>query len=280
MSDERKTNVVRFDSIEALVRDNERWAADTADGDSSRRHGNSRWAGTDTYEQAVDLLQIGWPEGAKRVANIRASLDRAVDSMAAARAATVAYGYEGEWVDIGRLSEGDPECCGYWDENGEDSQRRVIKIVANICVSASVSTEAMYARGAACIAAVDLLESLGHRVELWAGIGCDGYGNRGTLDSQVLIKDAGQPAEPDRLAYVLCHPAFFRRIYFAHMEVNGMNPGGCCPCGVTADGAVVLPEACTASGLSHNQIVKQVADICALAGVAFDPAEVMEASRR
>lgn len=272
---EAKINTIRFNSIEALVADNERWGKDATDGNSSR--GNSAsWAGTSTYDEAVQLMQHGWPEGAARVSKVRSRLDRAVDSLLAARVQQMAFAVEGEWVDVGRLAMGDPECCGYWDDNGEDKPKKIIKIVANICVSCGVSTEAMYARGAACVAAVDLLETLGYRVELWAGVGCDRGDER--LDSQVLLKDSGQPVDTDRLAYVLCHPAFFRRVYFAHMELNRMNPCCCIPCGISAENAVVLPEACKAGNLTHAELVGQVATICQLAGVSFDVDEVLAAT--
>lgn len=275
-NNEPKVNVVRFNSIDELVRDNERWGKDRTDGNSSRHSGMRDWAGTSSYEEAVELLQKGWPEGAARVSKVRASLDRAVETMSAAKTQQMQYGVEGEWCDVGRLAMGDPECLVSWADDGDEQPNKIIKIVANICVSGSVSTDAMYSRGAACIAAVDLLESLGYRVELWAGIGCDKYGSE-RLDSQMLVKDAGQPVDTDRLAYVLCHPAFFRRIYFAHMELNRMNPCGCVPCGVTAEGAVVLPEACRARGMNHEDLVKQIAEICRLAGVTFDVGEVLNA---
>lgn len=278
MSKEKTKITHRFDSIEQLVRDNERWGKDRTDGNSSRGTGRTDWYGTNSYESAVGLLTNGWPEGAHRVASIRSRLDRAVQAMAAAKVQETAFGVEGEWVDIGRLATGEPECCAYTVDSGEALPSKVVKIVANICVSACVSTDVMFARGAACIAAVDLLESLDRRVELWVGIGCDGYNGK-TLDSQVLVKAGDQPVDTDRLAYVLCHPAFFRRIYFAHMELNEMNPCGCLPHGVNADSAIVLPELCSSRGLSHHDIVKQVAEICELAGVSFDASEVMEASK-
>lgn len=271
----KTTNQVRFNSIESLVRDNERWGSAPTHGNSSRQTRPDNWAGTSTYEEAVNLIQRGWPEGAAKVSKVRASLNRAVESLLAARTQDVVFGVEGEWFDIGRMAEGDPECCGSWEEDGESEKHRIIKIVANICVSAAVSTQAMYARGAACIAAVDLLESLGHRVELWAGIGCDRGVER--LDSQVLIKESGQPVDTDRLAYVLCHPAFFRRVYFAHMELHRMDPCGCIPCGVTAADAIVLPEACSGRDFSKAEIMNQVTEICRLAGVTFDASEVMDA---
>lgn len=275
-----KINTIRFDSIEALVRDNERWGKSPTDGSSSRSVGNGKdwYGGTQTYEEAVSLISRGWPEGASRVSQVRATLDRAVESLVAAKTQDVMFGVEGEWFDIGRMAEGDPECCGYWEEDGESEKNKIVKIVANICVSACVSTDAMYARGAACIAAVDVLESLGYRVELWAGIGCDKYGSE-RLDSQVLVKDAGQPVDTDRLAYVLCHPAFFRRVYFAHMELNRMNPCGCIPCGVSAEGAVVLPEACSSKTLTTADIVRQVNEICRRAGISFDAKAVLAATK-
>jgi hypothetical protein len=278
MSRSKKKTVHRFDSIEKLVTDNQRWGKDRTSGNSSRGHGRSDWYGTDSYESAVTLLTGGWPEGAGRVAAIRSRLERAVQAMAAAKVQEIAFGVEGEWADIGRLVTGDPECCAYTVDSGEEQQSKVVKIVANICVSACVSTEVMFARGAACVAAVDLLESLDRRVELWVGIGCDGY-NDTTLDSQVLVKSGDQPVDTDRLAYVLCHPAFFRRVYFAHMELNDMNPCACVPHGVNAENAIVLPELCSGSAVSHHDIVKQVAKICELAGISFDASEVMEASK-
>jgi hypothetical protein len=272
-----KVTKIRFDSIEQLVRDNERWGKDPTDGRSSRHTGMDEWCGTSSYEAAVDLVSKGWPEGAKSVSKVRATLDRAVESLVSAKAQELAYGVEGEWLDIGRLNEGHPECCGYYDYDGEDEKQKIVKIVANICVSACVSTDTMYARGAACIAAVDVLESMGYRVELWAGVGTDSGNER--LDSQVLVKDAGQPVDTDRLTYVLCHPAFFRRIYFAHMELNRMNPCGCFPSGVEAENAVVLPELCSSSRLGKADIVREVAKICELAGVSFDAKEVMSAAK-
>lgn len=270
-----KINEIRFDSIEALVRDNERWGKDATDGNSSRQTGVDAWAGSKTYEEAVGYMQRGWPEGAAKVSKVRGSLNRAVETLIAAKTQDCMYGVEGDWFDVGRMAEGDPECCGYWDDDGESEKTKIIRIVANICVSAAVSTQAMYARGAACIAAVDLLESLGYRVELWAGIGCDRGGER--LDSQVLIKASGQPVDTDRLAYVLCHPSFFRRVYFAHMELHRMDPCRCIPCGVSAKGAIVLPEACRGSDFSTREVIAQVTKICDLAGVTFDPKEVMAA---
>ena len=65
-----------------------------------------RGAGTDTYEEAVALMQHGWPEGAASVGRVRSSLERAVESLVQARSQDIQFGYDGEWVEGERSGHG------------------------------------------------------------------------------------------------------------------------------------------------------------------------------
>ena len=229
--------------------------------------------GTKTYDEAVAAAGTGWRHGADRVAKLRASLDAVVQRMTVANSAQMIYGVEGEWVDIGRIATGEPECCGSWHDQGEGASQKVVKIIANVAVSCGVSAEVIFARGAATLAAVDLLESLGFRCELWASKGCSGNKNS---EFHTLVKEASQPVELDRLAFCLCHPAMLRRLYFATMETFGINPGDCCPRPVTdeSEATIMLPELCSSSRVSHLAMIEQVMFICKAAGVTFDDAEI------
>lgn len=262
-----------FESLAELIKDNLRWKAGTSGGDASHESARNEWNGyTGSYEQAVALTQKGWADGAKRVDDLRRELDSAVQALVAAKSADMTYDVQGDWVDLGRLVTGDPECCGAWEVQGDDRTDKVIKIVANICVSAAVRAETIFARGAACLAAVDIIESLGRRVELWVGLGVSHAGRR--IETHVMVKPAGQPAELDRLAYVLCHASMLRRICFAHMEINNHNPSHSYPGPVWSDDAIVLPELKTGSPPNREGNIREVLKICELAGIVFNDEDI------
>lgn len=262
-----------FESLAELIKDNLRWKSDSADGGSSHDSGGTKWNGfTRDYDHAVQLTKEGWHEGAKRVDALRRELDGAVQSLVAAKAATLTYEYEGDDCDIGRLVTGDPECCMAWQEQGDDRSQKVIKIVANVSVSCAVEAETIFARGAACLAAVDIIESLGRRVELWIGLGLNDLGKR--IETHVMAKPASQPAELDRLAFVLCHASMLRRVLFAHMELNKHNPCRTYPGPVWSDDAIILPELKTGRPPNRDQNIREVVRICELAGIIFSEEDV------
>lgn len=263
-----------FLTLSELLKDNERWGDRHPGGYSSHDPRQPNFNDTDTYDETVGLTKSGWRRGAERVHALRTELDDAVQSLVAAKAAAISYGVEGDWVDVGRLLTGDPECCGTWEVQGDDRNDKVIKIIANVSVSWKVRQETIFARGAACLAAVDILECLGRRVELWVSIGIRDYRN-GYSETHVLAKPASQPVDTDRLAFVLCHADMFRRILFAHMEINDHNPGCCVPTAVhSEDDAIILPELKTGSVPSKSDNVQQVIKICEMAGIVFSEEDI------
>lgn len=263
-----------FDSLSELLKDNERWSDRHPGGTSSHDKKEKDFNYTDTYEETVGLTKSGWRHGAEKVNALRTELDGAVQSLVAAKAAAISYGVEGDWVDVGKLLTGDPECCGTWEVQGDDRNDKVVKIVANVSVSWKVKPETIFARGAACLAAVDILESLGRRVELWVALGIRDWRN-GESESHIIVKPASQPVDTDRLAFVLCHADMFRRILFAHMEINDHNPSTSIPAPVVADGeAIVLPELCTGSVPTKCENIKQVIKICEMAGILFSDEDI------
>jgi hypothetical protein len=227
-----------------------------------------------TIHKAREMLTTGWREGAVRVSNVRAELSEAVQKILNEKAAQVWYDVEGDWADAGRIATGEPECCGSFQYDGEDGGTKIIRIVMNLCVSGSVSHEAMFARGAATLAAVDILEAMGHRVQVDVGLGIDNYPKKKTLDLQFTVKDAGQPVDADRLAAVLCHPVFFRTVGFKWMQSFGANPCACypgpIPSGGDNAGAIVLPELKQGHTPTHAEMVQQVISICRLCGIELD----------
>ena len=271
----RNKNVtMHFDSTSQFVKwVNENW--DTAKRrkecpdkrcSSLRDPGKSFYGGT--YEDAVNLLQTGWSVGAKRVAELRASLEDSVQKVVSEKATQVFYDVEGEWADVGRIAAGDPDCCGSFNVQGDMAGEKIIRIVANLSVSSSVKHETMFARGAACVAAVDILESLGHRVELVAGEAgyCDKKNRK--IFSYVTIKTADQPVDLDRLAFILCNPVWFRRVCFRWQEAIGSEACYTSPASFPQDDqSIILPGLRTGSVPSHQDTVREVIQICQLCGI-------------
>jgi hypothetical protein len=237
---------------------------------TSRVRFSSDWAGTKTYEEAVALAVRGWPEGAAKVLAIRSQLDGYLRESTSAKSSSFGYDVVGDYVDVGRYLTGEPECCGVTVQEAECVRQPVIKIVVNLAVSSSVDEDAIFLRGAAVLAAVDLLESLGRRVELWGAKGTLRKRDRGTHETHVLLKAASHPVDVDRLAYCLCHRAFIRRILFGVMEQDGFDPSGgkTRPHPVAVEsGVVCVPEILRRRGLKGVDLQNFIADICSQCGV-------------
>lgn len=271
----KPVKVTRYDSLSRLLADTQERRNDACRESMTKGRGDSDFdRGTDNYDEAVTLTQRGWQEGATRVAALRSALQSAVAAIVEAHSQRVQFDVDGEWCDIGRLAEGDPECMGNWVSDSNDKSGRVIKIVCNVAVSWRVSVEQMFARGAACVAAVDILESLGHRCELWVAAGGEHWDDK-RIDAQVCVKSAGQPVDTDRLSFSCCHAAMFRRLWFAHWEIEGFPPGMTKPAPVASDpGTVILPECCTGERPGKADMLKQVREICGLCGLDITEADM------
>lgn len=256
-------NRIQFDTLGDLV------AVAKQGKKSQESHDKDQYGfyGTKTFGDAVAIYEKGWDEGASKAAEIRASLDGFVQEAVAAKGREYAYDVAaGEWLDVGRFLGGEPECFGV-TQVGESLAAPVVRLVVNLAASGAVSEKSLFQRGAAALAAVDILEACGKRVELTVGFGSRGY-NIPKLEIGVLAKAAGQPAEPDRLAFLLCHASFLRRIVFSVMEQHGHKPSSTFPDTYAGEeGQIVTPHSLRGSDYSQEELQAHIREICALCGV-------------
>lgn len=242
-------------------------------GISSRDVGRASHFGSYTFDQAVALAKTGWAEGAARVSDIRSSLDRYVEASKVQACQQFAWDVVGDFVDVGRVLSGEPEACGSYSqcETGRFGSQRVVRLYANLGVSAGVKAEAIFARGAVVLAAVDILESLGLRVELWAAKATSrSSGAPAQHQVEVLVKAANQPVDVDRLAFVLCHNASLRRLFWSHQERHGFLPTACWPAALDVEeGCVTTSEARRAGSHSQAELVAEVAKLCEQCGITI-----------
>lgn len=238
---------------------------------------DSDFAGTTTYAEAESLAIKGWPQGAARLASLRGSLDRLVERSIAVKSKSLHWDLTGDFLDVGRVLTGEPESFGeYRDDSQSHCQTRVIKLVANVSAMASVGSSQIFSAGAAIFAAVDILESLGHRVELWLGSGsvCNQTSNR--LQVLVRVKEACQQFDQDRFAFYLCNNASLRRFFFSVEEDYGFNPNSTRTGPLKLEeGDIVTPEVGAYDDTQQKRI-ERVLQVCKSVGVEFTKEELQE----
>jgi len=270
-----RIKTVQYDSVAEFI------AAASANPDPtkpSHQYRSADFSGTETFDEALTLATRGWPEGSRRLSQLRASLDRIVEKAVTAKSKSLHWDLTGDFLDVGRYMTGEPEAWGeYRDESESHCQTRVIKLIANVSAMATVESSSIFSAGAAIFAAVDLLETLGHRVELWLGSGSTCNQTSKRLQVLVKVKDAGQPFDQDRFAFFLCNNASLRRLFFSVEQDLGFNPN------TTRTGDIVPPDG---DGIvtpevdrgisSQKQRADFVIKVCKSVGIEFSQHELQE----
>jgi len=273
---------IDFDNVSDLVaycRDN---SIPRGTSISSEKTDDRDFFRTGTYEEAVKLAESGWTQGAEIIAEHRDASRCFLNAAKVAKVATYGYDVSGDWLDVGRYLDGEPECFGIEVGDGEIVAQKVVSIRINSAVSGAVEADHIIARGIALLLAVDLLEACGTRVELILarGGGINGSASESTaakgstFESNTVIKEANQPVDIDRLAFWVAHPSAFRRFGFRQAEIAGMSPSNTSPRPMSdygkRPGTVEIDELCTCS-IHERRIVRQnVLDIVKKCGLVID----------
>lgn len=272
----KKIIAKNYDTVSEYLADISR--QDSGVANNSQATGRKGFFWTETYGDAVALAQTGWAEGVARVAKHRDGLSAWLDAAKAAKAKSFGWDVTGDFIDVGRVLSGEPECCGAEFETGENNASRVASIRLNACVSGCVSADTIAARGVAVLVAVDLLESCGIRCEVIVSQGTETAGLQ--IDGNVIVKHPSEIADPDRLAFAVAHPSFFRRFGFRFMELYGHSPSGCHPCRLSdygqRQGTVEIDEILSAVELSEKSIKANVIEIAKKCGLEFSDEQIEE----
>lgn len=278
--------IIRFESFADFVAESKLPAASvvarSASGAISRdrcksdRHGTH--LGTETFEEAIALAETGWREGADKILSLLSEIAPAVRNTIAATVKQTSFDVSGNWVDVGRFLSGEPECFGVEIECGDNCRERVVRVVVNLASSGAIDPEAFFARGAAVVAAIDVLEASGVRCELWACRASqrNRSPHRGrVVEIHACLKRAEEPLDIDRVAFVLSHIACYRRLFWSVGEHHEHSADGASPCGVTHEqGDIVVGSLSTEHARKKSLLLKEIARICESAGVTIDIEEI------
>ncbi len=191
-----------------------------ADGhQASRSVGSDReeWTGTYSFDGAMRLAELGWPEATAKATALTAALVDKVSSLM--EHDRITYDVTGRDFDVSMMLTGEPE---HWSDTEtvvtDGPSTRILKMVINGFVSCGVDNDVIIARGAAIAALIATLELSGFRVEVIhrTPFHC----SSAKLDFVTPIKSADQPLDLDRLIFAVGHPSMFRRLMFSSLEHN------------------------------------------------------------
>lgn len=171
---------------------------------------NSSWAGTKTYEEAVELCKYGYHENYENLINLKLQLEKYV-KIDVKKGKQYNF-YVGYTPDVKAYLEGHPLSM----LNKELPKRKKIDIWFNSCYSSRTNKEEIYNRGAITLSLIEILEKLGYKVDLHL------Y-DLSTCENQLfyvdyLLKQENERINCQKLYFPMCHPAWIRRLSFKLKE--------------------------------------------------------------
>lgn len=180
---------------------------------ASRKTRNDDWNGTDNWDGAVKLAMQGWTEGLDQ---LHYKLDKNNEFIkGVANKFNVRNDVAGAYVDVPRYLEGQPECMVEFENQ---IVNKFATVYVSLSCSGSVSGKRLMARGRKILSAIDMLESAGIRTKVVAiehveGWSCDGPNYHDSI--HIVVKEFRDRLDIESMNFVLCCPAFLRRMIFS-----------------------------------------------------------------
>jgi hypothetical protein len=199
------------------------------EGSDPQRRASSRiegsWYGTDSFGQAMYIAEHGWVEGAKLIKDRMAVMT--ADLPVKTTVKELAYSQAGPgMLNMGRYIMGHPQPYQVWRETEHmtpTSGKGVVKVVFNGTVSSNVSQDIIRDKGVLTCSILDTLEHLGYRTELTVVFSlAEARRKRNRLSVsntlEVVVKNASDWMDMDKIAFACAHPSSLRRIAFSVWE--------------------------------------------------------------
>jgi hypothetical protein len=182
----------------------------------SRKKGGRDWRGTDSWEETMNLVKYGWPEGRK---NLTKAINIFIQEQRYSLNPFLSLDVCGAFPNVPRYVAGDPTHMFNYVREIKGSVK-VINLIAYVTSSASVSGQEKINWGAALVSIIDNLETTGYSINmLWVSASkpSRGYDGPNVILSYDL-KPAGTYLDYDKLSFWLINPSTLRRIELSFKE--------------------------------------------------------------
>ena len=175
---------------------------------------NTKFAGTESFEEAQNLLKCGDKENADKIAaTIRKIKAQGKGNETRNKLYNSPCGF---MPIVPKVLAGDPQNMLAIRKERYNSTK-VLNVAYNVAVDCTRTTEDLIKTAAKVANVIASLEKNGYRVNLYAySCGRDLKNNYYSL--LVKIKDSGKYLDTLRIAYPLVNPSFYRRHIFGYME--------------------------------------------------------------
>lgn len=180
-------------------------------GDSSQETGRGGWAGTDTYEEAENLMYSGDEASYKKLMDLKSETDKYYIEEAGTKVKPFndVVGYT---PHVPNAILGLPQSM--INSRREPKKHKVLDIFVNRSRASMTSTSQIEYEGALILSFLDSLERDGFRVNLYVGK-VSWHGGASEVSGHIVpIKLASDPLNVKKSAYYLVNPAFLRRTAF------------------------------------------------------------------
>lgn len=186
-----------------------------AGGPASMRNNDSahnKWAGSKSFEEAMDLLKTGWSEKATELeSKLGQKLNKEASQVIRQKSV---YDVVGGNASVPRYLQGVP--TSMIRQVRTPVKQKTITINYNISYNAGTSPESITENAIECLAYVKHLEDSGTRVSLnvcWVTEKLKHY-----FAWSIPVKKTSERFSLAKVAFCLCHPSMLRRIAFGCLE--------------------------------------------------------------
>lgn len=183
---------------------------------SSSTKGSKDWYGTDSYEEASELMQTGYKDILPQIKNGIAKSVKLIPKtfsladMRKPRNMPIGFipnvpnsilNLPDSMIDIKITPQKRKTISIFYVMSGHCGQRAELWIKAGICL----------------LTAIKIIERMGISVKIDASFYC-GAGSKDIVMGSVCVKHYGQPLDIQKLCFPLANPSMFRRIGFKFLE--------------------------------------------------------------
>lgn len=173
----------------------------------------SSFAGTSSLEEAYDLMIHGDKDLCKRINEKAKRLDISKILGNAIKRNTTYNSVVGYQVNVPNYLSGIP--TDMIANIPTRKSQKIINIIVNASVSCGISTRDIEKAGSYYYIVIDLLEKAGYRCNVYSMVSYS-HNDKGILLARV--KTDKEPINREKMAFLLAHPSFHRRINFKWIE--------------------------------------------------------------
>lgn len=172
---------------------------------------------TKNMGEAISLARYGWENGR---AHMNDAARNVTETMSTESSPLISLDVAGAYPVAALAAAGEPLNMVHLEPT-ENRIKHVFRLVVETIYPHHVEPRSVNNWGGAIVSWIDAVESRGHRVELLGGYPSKGVRGGDKFFPTVTLKEANQPVEIDRLAFMLAHPANLRRLFFRLVETHG-----------------------------------------------------------